>query len=101
MNNQRADFYWLQKLISKNYIVFIFGPSGTGKTTFAQYLIGNAITLNKPFFGTCVWIQCGELFSIKRLNKLFEPNPNKLKYIREKIYITPKNEICNTYEKQF
>ena len=98
----RDVFYFgLKKLISKTRVISISGPSSTGKTTLAQYLIGNLLTNIEPYENCCIWIQASEAFPKKRLLKMFEAHPKKLAYLERNIYIAPKSKPCSSYSEQF
>ncbi len=80
--------------------ISISGESGTGKTTLALFLIGNLLTSEVECNGSCVWIQASELFPIKRLDQIFKDYPEKLRYLKENILITPQSHIIHTYKAQ-
>ncbi len=88
------------KVFLTKQIINIYGKSGTGKTTLALQIVGNLITKSIESDESCVWIQASETFPKKRLKMLFENSPEKLQYIIEKILITPKMKICNSYQDQ-
>ncbi len=86
--------------ISRSIIVNISGESGTGKTTLALYLIGNFLTLQKPYEHSCIWVQASELFPKKRLHSLFNARNEKLEYLESNIYVIPKGKCFNSYRDQ-
>lgn len=100
MIEQETIFRGLEQLISVKKIVSIAGSSGTGKTTFALQLIGNLLTQYRHFNYSCIWIQASEIFPNRRFNKIFEFFPEKLCYLKEHIFITPKKSICKNYHTQ-
>lgn len=87
-------------LFSYGIPISISGESGTGKTTLALYLVGNLLTWEEEYSGSCVWIQASEKFPRNRLTQLFESYPEKLAYLKEHIFITPQNHIIHTYKDQ-
>ena len=89
-----------KKLFLQEKIISLSGESGTGKTTFALYLVGNLLTSNKQVLSSCIWVQASEAFPKKRLNQIFSCQPNKLQYINENIFIIPKHKPVNTYKAQ-
>ncbi len=99
---REAIFEWIRTLISEKNIISISGASGTGKTTLAQFLVGNILTHTKSYMdmGSCIWIQASEAFPKKRLSKMFESHPDKLKYLSENIFVTPGSGPCITYSEQ-
>ncbi|MFX1337758.1 MAG: AAA family ATPase [Promethearchaeota archaeon] len=100
MIEQEAIFRGLEQLISLKKIVSVAGSSGTGKTTLALQLVGNLITQYRPYKNSCIWIQASEIFPNRRLNKIFEFFPEKLYYLKEHMFITPKKRICKNYHSQ-
>ena len=100
MIDQETIFRGLEQLISLKKIVSIAGSSGTGKTTLALQLVGNLMTQYKPYTNSCIWIQASEVFPNKRFNKIFEFFPEKLYYLNEHIFITPKKSMCKNYSGQ-
>jgi archaellum biogenesis ATPase FlaH len=86
----------LEKLILKRSIVSISGESGTGKTTLALYLVGNLLKKEE----SCIWIQAGERFPIRRLEQLFKSSPNSKGIIKNNIFIIPKSKLFHSYEEQ-
>jgi predicted ATP-dependent serine protease len=96
-----VDFFeGFRKLLAHHNIVSISGKSGIGKTTLSLQLIGNLLTKNEPYKDTCIWIQAGEKFPLKRLTQMFENNPQKLEYIVNNIYTLPQKGLIHTYEEQ-
>jgi RecA/RadA recombinase len=89
-----------KKIFSTNKIISISGESGTGKTTLAHYLIGNLLTITKPYEGYCFWIQASEAFSKKRFMNMFKKNSEKLNYLNNAILISPCNKACSSFEEQ-
>lgn len=90
----------LSSLITKRRIISISGSSGTGKTSLALYLIGEALTKSMPGKGCCVWFQASELFPQKRLFRMFTNYPEKLQYLRRNFLISPKLGSCSSYHEQ-
>ena len=86
----------ITKLFAYNNVVSISGESGTGKTTLALHIVGNCLEDEEQ----CIWIQASELFPIKRLSQLFKNYPERLDFLRENIFIIPKNHVIRTYEEQ-
>ena len=102
-NNMRTELNFLegiQKLLSHHNLVSISGESGTGKTTLALQIIGKLLTYNEPYTDSCIWIQAGEQFPIKRLTHLFDDNPKELEFLTSNIYIIPQNKPIHNYEEQ-
>ncbi|MFX0155095.1 MAG: hypothetical protein ACFE9Q_11260 [Candidatus Hodarchaeota archaeon] len=89
-------FKGITKLFTYNNIISVSGESGTGKTTLALSLVGNCLKDGEQ----CIWIQASEIFPIKRLEHIFKKHPNKLDYLRDNIYIIPKNHVIHTYQEQ-
>jgi len=89
-----------KKIFLSNKVISISGESGTGKTTLAQYLIGNLLTISKPYEDYCFWIQASEAFSKKRLIKMFKTNSEKLRYLNNSILISPSNKACSSFSEQ-
>ncbi|MFX0134606.1 MAG: ATPase domain-containing protein, partial [Candidatus Hodarchaeota archaeon] len=87
----------IQKLLVYHNILSISGESGTGKTTLGLFFIGNIISNSKD---SCIWIQASEPFPIKRLNQIFGDSPERIAYLRENIFIMPKDHTFYTYEAQ-
>ena len=97
---REAIFEWIKTLISEKKVISISGASGTGKTTLAQFLVGNILAQSEPYTGSCIWIQASEAFPKKRLSKMFESQPDKLKYLTENIFVTPGSGPCISYSEQ-
>ena len=85
----------LSSLITKRRIISISGSSGTGKTSLALYLIGEALTKSMPGKGCCVWFQASEQFPQKRLFRMFKNYPEKLQYLKGSFLVTPKLSPCS------
>jgi len=96
MVSQKSVFNGLKKLISHKSLISISGSSGTGKTSLAEFLIGNLLGDNS----SCVWIQASESFPNKRFDIMFKHNLEKLKNIKEKIFVTPARGPCTTFSEQ-
>ncbi|MHA2184943.1 MAG: AAA family ATPase [Promethearchaeota archaeon] len=79
-------------------LISISGEAGTGKTTLAQYLVGNLLAGKLPFFGSCIWVQASEKFPHKRLTQLFYNFPERLEYLKQHIYLTPQSSYINSYD---
>ncbi|MHA1660821.1 MAG: NB-ARC domain-containing protein [Promethearchaeota archaeon] len=86
----------LKELLTTKTVFSISGASGTGKTTLAQYLVGNFLTSVKPYDYYAIWVQASESFSKKRLEKMFANSPEKLNYLKKNILITPKDKRCGS-----
>lgn len=89
-----------KKIFLSNKVISISGESSTGKTTLVQYLIGNLLTMSKPYEDYCFWIQASEAFSKKRLTNMFKNNSEKLSYLIKNILISPRNKACRTFSEQ-
>lgn len=88
--NELCDkfFTLIYNLLKNNSrIIQISGESGSGKSTFAQYLVGHLI-LNKDNLLTALWINAGSPFSYKRLEHNFNEAPEQLEYIKNNIFLT-------------
>lgn len=90
----------IQKLLSRHNIVSISGESGTGKTTLALQLIGKLLTYKDPYTDSCIWIQAGEQFPIKRLTHIFKDNPKELEFITVNVFVIPQKKPIHNYEEQ-
>jgi RecA/RadA recombinase len=86
----------VKQLFSYGDPISISGESGTGKTTLALYLVGNCLKDGER----CIWIQASELFPVKRLETLFEKQSDTLDYLRENIFVIPKDQVVHTYQEQ-
>jgi hypothetical protein len=94
---QIMDFFKrLKILFSFNNIISISGESGTGKTTLVLHMIGDLL----DFQDSCIWIQAGEQFPLRRLGQLFENSQDKKEYIKEHIFVFPNDKKLNSYEEQ-
>ncbi len=100
MITQASVLNGFKKIFLGNKVVSISGESGTGKTTLAQYLIGNLLTISKPYEDYCFWIQASEAFSKKRLIKMFTSNSEKLRHLNNNILISPSNKACSSFSEQ-
>ena len=100
MISQTTILNGFKKIFLSNKVISISGESGTGKTTLAQYLIGNLLTISKPYEDYCFWIQASEAFSKKRLMKMFKTNSEKLSYLNNSILISPRNRPCSSFSEQ-
>ena len=89
-----------QKAFSTHKIISISGDSGTGKTTLAQFLIGNLLTISKPYEDYCFWIQASETFSKKRLVNMYKMDSEKLRYLKNSILISPGRKTCSSFSEQ-
>ncbi|MFX0040161.1 MAG: NB-ARC domain-containing protein [Promethearchaeota archaeon] len=96
-----VDFFrGLKKLFTHHHILSISGESGTGKTTLALQIVGTLLTYEHPFQDSCIWVQASELFSLKRLNQLFQERGNKLEYVKNSFYVIPQKIPIQSYEQQ-
>jgi hypothetical protein len=86
----------LEKILNPETIISISGGAGTGKTSFAQFLVGNILTSNSFYNGSCLWVQASELFSHRRLSQLFVND--RLAYLKEKIYLYPHGKVLDAYD---
>ena len=100
MLSQLALLSGFQKAFSTHKIISISGESGTGKTTLAQFLIGNLLTVSKPYEDYCFWIQASETFSKKRLVNMFQMDSEKLRYLNSSILISPSYKACSSFSEQ-
>jgi hypothetical protein len=91
----------IRELFQEYTLISISGKAGTGKSSLSLYLIGNFLTSINPYGGSCVWVQASESFSKKRLESLFRGDKEKLRYLRNNIFITPGNGPFTSYEDQF
>lgn len=87
-------------LSKKNSFISIAGKSGTGKTTLALQFVSTLITIEKPYRDQCVWIQASEEFPKKRLNTLFESQPDKINYALKNIFVAPGIKPFSNYQEQ-
>ncbi len=91
----------LKKLCLCHNIVSISGESGTGKTTLALFMIGKSLTDQKPYHDSCIWIQAGEKFPLKRLLHMFQAQKEESEYIKQNIFVIPKENPIRTYGEQY
>jgi len=78
----------IYSLLSNNSrIIQVSGNSGSGKSTFVQYLVGHLIS-NKKNLLSALWINTGSPFSDKRLGHNFNEAPEQLEYIKNNIFLT-------------
>lgn len=78
----------IYNLLSNNSrIIQVSGKSGSGKSTFVQYLVGHLIS-NKENLSSALWINTGSPFSDKRLEHNFNEAPEQLEYIKNNIFLT-------------
>lgn len=96
MLSEATFFEGLQELFLRRKIVNISGESGTGKTNFALYMIGNLLNDEN----SCIWVQASELFPSKRLRQMFGDFPEKLEHIEENVFVIPKKKIISSYPEQ-
>jgi len=87
-------------LSKRNGIISLAGKSGTGKTTLALQFVSTLMTLEKPYQDQCVWIQASEQFPKKRLNTLFESQPEKVAYVLKNIFVAPGIKPFSNYQEQ-
>lgn len=88
----------LKSLFLNKTVISVAGASGTGKTTLAQYLVGNCLTKSEPYEDCCAWVQASESFPYKRLFKMFEGNKNELNYLKGNIFVIPKGSPCSSFD---
>ncbi|MFX1501408.1 MAG: hypothetical protein ACFFDH_10650 [Promethearchaeota archaeon] len=86
----------LRKLLRFNNIISLSGESGTGKSTIALFLAGKLLEEGEQ----CIWIQASERFPTVRMRQMFEGDPRKIEYLKNHIFITPKDHVIHTYEEQ-
>lgn len=85
MQVQKPLINYLEKIIVHHSVVSISGESGTGKTSFALYLVGNMV--NDP--SCCIWIQASEFFPKARLTSMFQNDQQKKDYLLKNTLIAP------------
>jgi RecA/RadA recombinase len=100
MSNKNIIIDKLTELTKKKGIISLSGGSGTGKTTFALYFIGNSLTSSMIFSESCIWIQASEIFPKKRLESLFKNHLEKWSYLNQNIFIIPRKNVCVNYQEQ-
>lgn len=81
-------------------VISISGKSGTGKTTLGLQLVGSVLTSEKPYEGSCVWVQASEMFPKKRLVSLYKTSPGKIDYLLKNIFVFPRNKPFSNYREQ-
>ena len=81
-------------------IISISGKSGTGKTTLALQMVGNLLTNDASYEGSCVWLQASELFPKKRLVSLYRTDPEKINYLMKSIFVFPRRKPFSNYREQ-
>lgn len=97
---QKSLLSSIKELFHENTVISISGKAGTGKTSLSLQFVGEFLTFFTPFEGKCVWIQASEQFSKKRLESLFRRNSEKLRYLIQNIFITPKDGPFTSYDIQ-
>ena len=85
MQTQKSLINYFEKIILPYSVVSISGESGTGKTSFALYLVGNMV--NSP--SCCIWIQASEPFPKTRLEAMFRNDQEKTNYLLKNTLIAP------------
>ncbi len=85
MLSQNKILEELQKILDKITVVNLSGESGTGKTSFALYLIGHLLR-NDHY---CIWVQASEPFPKKRLETMYGNNQKKLYILKNQILVAP------------
>ncbi|MFW9826706.1 MAG: hypothetical protein ACFFEY_03690 [Candidatus Thorarchaeota archaeon] len=89
-------FLGLERLFLKKTVLSISGESGTGKTTFALYLVGKLLHNEE----SCIWIQAGEEFPIRRLEQIFKFSPIILNRIKKNTFLIPEGKLIHSYQEQ-
>ena len=87
-------------LLDKNKILSISGPSGTGKTTLALYLVGSLLGTMDYNEDCCAWVQASETFSMRRLETIFQANSNLLEYLKANFHVIPGRNHCKSLSEQ-
>lgn len=87
-------------LISHNTVISISGSSGTGKSTLAQYLVGNYTLLETSIPVLCFWLQASQKFSKNRLKQLFGRDLERYSRVKESIFVSPREKPCSSYLEQ-
>ena len=85
MQTQKSLINYFEKIILLHSVVSISGKSGTGKTSFALYLVGSMV--NSP--SCCIWIQASEPFPKIRLEAMFRDDQEKANYLLKNTLIAP------------
>jgi len=90
----------IEQLLAIRKLINVYGESGAGKTSLVLYLTGQLLTKELPYHYQCAWIQASEFFPSRRLFQLFEKNIDKLRFLRNNIFITPFKKPFLTYQEQ-
>jgi RecA/RadA recombinase len=85
MQVQKPLIEYLENIILNHSVVSISGESGTGKTSFALYIMGKLI--EDP--SCCIWIQASELFPKARVTAMFRSDQEKTTYVLRNTLIAP------------
>ena len=85
----------ISSILQKITVVNISGESGTGKTSFALYLVSQLLQ-NEEY---CIWIQASESFPKKRLETMYGKNRKRLDTILNQVFIAP-DRCFATYDAQ-
>jgi archaellum biogenesis ATPase FlaH len=78
-----------QSHIIQQGIVSIMGESGTGKTTLALQFISKFMIENRSQKQQCLWIQASEAFPKKRLQTMYQNEPEILSALLKNIFVMP------------
>ena len=97
---QKSIMKSIKDLFHENTLFSIAGKAGTGKTSLSLFLIGDFLTSLIPYNGSCAWVQASEPFPKKRLCSMFRGDDEKLKYLTNNIFITPRSGPFTSYELQ-
>ena len=85
----------LREVLEKNTVVHLSGKSGTGKTSFALYLIGQL--LKDDDYG--IWIQASESFPKKRFEIMYGTNQKHFNVLKNQLLVTPEKSF-SSFENQ-
>ena len=96
MQTQKSLINYLEKIGLPHSVISISGKSGTGKTSFAIYLVGN--TVNSP--SCCIWIQASETFPKTRLEAMFRNDQEKTNYLLKNTLIAPPRPFQSYFDQE-
>jgi len=85
----------IEVVLQKISIVNISGESGTGKTSFALYLVSQLLQ-NEEY---CIWINASEPFPKRRLETMYKNNQRQLKEKLSQFFIAP-SKVFPTFDDQ-